>query len=119
MKKRDRDPILSYIQKFAWMDRDEARKISGYLTEDGAFRFHTNRSYDEDIVHTRSLVRVMAVKPSGFCGGSDTKMNKARLFYCSTNKARWLLYVPSGLTLTKPTPCPHSEFLGFVSFLEK
>jgi hypothetical protein len=78
--KRDRELILSYLQGFAWMDRDEAWKISGYLTEDGAFRFHINRSYEDDIVHTRSLVRVMAVKPPCFCGSSDTKTNKTMLF---------------------------------------
>jgi hypothetical protein len=118
-EKRDRYLILSYNQEFAWRDRDEAWKISGYLTEDGAFRFQINRSYEDDIAHTRNLVRVLAVKPSVFCGGSDTETIQAILFYCLTLKAQWLLYVPSGLTLTKPTPCPHSAFLGFVSFSEK
>jgi len=45
-----------------------------------------------------------------------------RLCYFSyrlTLKAQCLLYVPSGLTITKPTPCPHRAFLGFVSFSEK
>jgi len=53
--------------------------MSGYLTEDGAFRFH-NRSFDAAAAHTSGLLRVMAVEPSGFCGGSDTKTMKAVLF---------------------------------------
>ena len=80
MKKRDRDLILSNIQEFAWRDWDEAWKISGYLTEDGAFRFHINWSFEDDVTHTSGVVRVMAVQPSGFCGGRDTKTVKAILF---------------------------------------
>jgi len=34
-------------------------------------------------------------------------------------KAQWLLYVPTGLTTTNSTLCPHSVFMCFVWISEK
>jgi hypothetical protein len=39
--------------------------------------------------------------------------------YVTRSKARWLLYIPPGLTSTNPTLCPHSVFMCFVCISEQ
>jgi hypothetical protein len=56
-----------------------------------------------------------------FRGGRFQKQYKAHAKFTVLKpfKAQWLLYIPSGLTFTNSTFCPHSVFMCFVWISEQ